>query len=306
MSILAKISFPGLGIGEINLNNVTFRIGNIDIAWYALIITFGMILAVAYVMYRAKDIGIGADEIIDFAIFVIPLGIIGARLYYVLMKLDEFHSIGEVFNIRSGGLAIYGGIIAGTLTVFVISKIKKIYFPALGDCVVPGLILAQSIGRWGNFVNVEAYGGVTSLPWRMSGNGIASNLLSKGLIDSQQYADILSGTLGVHPTFFYESMWNLIGFVLINIFFKHKKYDGQAILLVFGWYGLGRMWIEGLRTDSLYLFGSGIRVSQLLAGILFVGCTALLIYFEFKPPKREKFIYVKEKSKKKDKTWQKS
>ena len=291
------ISFPGLGIDSIELDSVAFSIGSIDIAWYALIIVFGMILAVTYIIYRAKSIGLTAEDVLDYTIFVIPFGILGARLYYVIMKIEDFHSLSEVFNIRNGGLAIYGGIIAGTLTVYIVSRIKKIYFPAMGDCVVPGLILAQSIGRWGNFVNVEAYGGVTSLPWRMSGNGIASSLLSKGIINAEQYADILSGTLGVHPTFFYESLWNITGFVLINIFYKHKKYDGQAILLVFAWYGFGRMLIEGLRTDSLYLFGSGIRVSQLLAGILFVGCTALLIYFKIKPPKREKFIYVKENNK---------
>lgn len=292
--MLAKVSFPGLGIGELNLNNIAFTIGDgFTIAWYALIITLGMILAVSYVMYRARKIGIKSDEIIDFAIFVIPIGIIGARLYYVLMKLDEFHSLKEVFNIRNGGLAIYGGIIAGTLTVIAVCKIKKIYFPAFGDCVVPGLILAQAIGRWGNFMNVEAYGSTTTLPWRMCGPSIASELLSKGMIDTSQYSEIMSGALGVHPTFFYESLWNIIGFVLINVFYKKKQYDGQFILIVFAWYGLGRLWIEGLRTDSLYLFSGPIRVSQLLAGLVFVCCTALLVYFAIKPPKRDKFYFQK-------------
>ena len=297
---LTMISFPGLGIGEVNLNSTAFQIGSLTIAWYALIITFGMILAVCYVIYRAKAIGIKVDDVTDFAIFVIPIGIIGARLYYVFMKLEDFNSIGEVFNIRSGGLAIYGGIIAGTLTVMAVCRYKKIYFPAFGDCIVPGLILAQSIGRWGNFVNVEAYGSPTRLPFRMCGSSIALDLRSKGLINSEQYEEILAGTLGVHPTFFYESVWNLIGFVLINIFYKKKKYDGQFILLIFGWYGLGRVWIEGLRTDSLYLFDSGIRVSQLLAALLLVTCTGLLIYFRVKRPKREMFFYIKE-IKKKDK-----
>ncbi len=300
MSVLTKISFPGIGIGEINLSSTAFSIGNVSIAWYALIITLGMILAVAYVMYRAKSIGIKFDDVIDFAIFVIPIGILGARLYYVLMKLEDFHSIGEVFNIRSGGLAIYGGIIAGTLTVIAVCYFKKISFPAFGDCIVPGLILAQSVGRWGNFVNVEAYGSPTRNALRMCGTSIANELLGKNLINSEQYSEIIAGTLGVHPTFFYESMWNLLGFVLINIFYKKKKYDGQFILIIFAWYGLGRLWIEGLRTDSLYLFGSGIRVSQLLAGILFVACTGLLIYFAVKRPRKEMFFYIKQ-NKKKDK-----
>lgn len=292
MHTLTKISFPGLGIGEMDLNSVAFSIGKTSIAWYALIITFGMVLAVAYVIYRAKSIGILYDEIIDFAIFVIPIGVLGARLYYVIMKIEEFHTIGEVFNIRNGGLAIYGGIIAGAITVIVLCKVKKIYFPALGDCVVPGLILAQSIGRWGNFINVEAYGSVTALPWRMCGSSIAYDLLRQGLITDAEVANILNGTLGVHPTFFYESMWNLIGFVAINLFYKHKKYDGQIILMVFGWYGLGRMMIEGLRTDSLYIFGV-IRVSQLLAAVIFLACTSLLIYFAIKRPQRP--MYIREK-----------
>ncbi len=286
------ISFPGLGIDKIELSET---VGNTPIAWYGLIITVGMILCVLYVIWRAGQIGIKSEIIIDYAIFVIPLGIIGARLYYVLMELDQFNSLGEMLDIRGGGLAIYGGIIAGAITVLVVSLVKKISFPAFGDCVVPGLILAQSIGRWGNFVNAEAYGSLTKLPWRMCGEEIAFEMSLKDMADSAQYDSIIEGTLGVHPTFLYESLWNLVGFVVINLLFKKKKYDGQIILLIFGWYGLGRMWIEGLRTDSLYLFGTGIRVSQLLAFCIFVACTALLIYFAKKPPKKEKFVYNSEK-----------
>lgn len=273
-----KLSFPGLGIGEFEVNETAFtlKFGNtsIDIAWYAIIITLGMIFAVAYTIWRAKDIGITVDDILDFVIFVIPIGVLGARLYYVIMEIEQYHSLKDVFNMREGGLAIYGGIIAGTLTVFVMSRIRKIYFPALGDCVVPGLIMAQAIGRWGNFINAEAHGGVTDIFCRM---GITN---------------ALGEVVCYHPTFLYESLWNIIGFIGINIFFKHKRYDGQNILLVFGWYGLGRMWIEGLRTDSLYLWGTSIRVSQALAALIFVACTAALIYFAIKPPKRP--LYHKE------------
>ena len=277
-----KISFPGLGIGEFEVNSNAFSIGNLSIAWYALIITFGMILCVAYIMYRAKGIGINSDVILDFALFVIPIGIIGARLYYVLSEIDRYSSFSEVINLRSGGLAIYGGIITGTITVFVICRIKKIYFPAFGDCVVPGLILAQSIGRWGNFMNGEAYGEQTDIFIRM------------GL-------DFGVGMKYYHPTFLYESLWNLVGFILINIFYKHKKYDGQIILMVFGWYGLGRMFIEGLRTDSLWfsLFGADFRTSQVLAAVVFVVCTFLLIYFAFKKPNREFYFRTPVKKTKK-------
>lgn len=269
------LSFPGLGIGEFQVNSVAFNLfGKYPIAWYAIIITFGMIMAVAYVMFRSKRIGISADEILDFAIFVIPFGIIGARLYYVLTTLENYKTLWDVINIRSGGLAIYGGIIAGTITVFAVCKYKKIYFPAFGDCVVPGLILAQAIGRWGNFINAEAHGYETDIFCRMG-------------IGSGEYA------VFYHPTFLYESLWNIIGFIAINFFYKHKKYDGQIILMIFGWYGLGRFWIEGMRTDSLYVPGTAIRVSQLLAALIFIACVAALIYFAIKPPKRELYTYVK-------------
>ena len=288
--MVRKISFPGLGIKELTLNSVAFEIFGLEIAWYALIITLGMILAVLYTMYRAKAVGIDYEQIIDFAIFVVPIGILGARLYYVLCELDQYDTFWEVFNIRQGGLAIYGGIIAGALTVFAVCKYKKIPFPAFGDCIVPGLILAQAIGRWGNFMNVEAFGSVTAAPWRMCGTSIAAYLSNQ--ITSEEIRGILDGSLGVHPTFFYESFWNIIGFVAINFFYKHKRYDGQIILLVFGWYGLGRAWIEGLRTDSLYIPGTPIRVSQLLAIIIFAACLGLLIYFAVKPPKKP--LYHKE------------
>lgn len=288
--MLKILSFPGLGINGMEMNSVAFSIFGISIAWYAIIITFGLILAIAYTMYRASKIGVDYEQIIDFAIFVVPFGILGARLYYVLCELDRYHSFWEIFDIRSGGLAIYGGIIAGAVTVFVVCKVKKIPFPALGDCIVPGLILAQSIGRWGNFVNVEAFGSVTDVAWRMSSPSIAQYLSNQ--ISAEEYLGILNGTLGVHPTFFYESFWNIIGFIAINFFYKHKKYDGQIILLVFGWYGLGRAWIEGLRTDSLYIPGTAIRVSQMLAILIFVGCLAAIIYFIIKPPKKPIYVRV--------------
>jgi phosphatidylglycerol:prolipoprotein diacylglycerol transferase len=277
---ITTVSFPGIGIGEFNVNSTAFTVFGVSIAWYAIIITLGMAFAVWYTSFRAKKIGISFDEIIDFALFVIPIGVIGARLYYVIMELDRYHSLKDVFNIRNGGLAIYGGIIAGGLTVLVVCFIKKIFFPAFADCVVPGLIMAQSIGRWGNFMNGEAYG---------YSDNINSFFLRMGL-GSGNFVKY------VHPTFFYESMWNLIGFIAINIFYKHKKYDGQIFLIIFGWYGLGRMWIEGLRTDSLMfsLFGVSFRVSQILAGFIFAVCTSALIYFAIKPPRKD--LYIRQKT----------
>ena len=275
MAYETKLSFPGLGIGEFTVDSEAFSLFGAPIAWYALIICLGMILAVCYIIFRAGQIGINSDHVIDFALFVIPFGVLGARLYYVLMELDSFDSIIDAFNIRNGGLAIYGGIIAGAITVFCVCKYKKIDFFAFADCVVPGLIMAQSIGRWGNFMNGEAFGSETT------------NFLRMGIYNFNSiYTFGKFEMVYVHPTFLYESLWNLVGFIAINIFYKHKKYDGQIFLMIFGWYGLGRMWIEGLRMDSLYLFGSSIRVSQALAILLFVACASLLVYFAIKKPNR--------------------
>ena len=270
-----KLSFPGLGIGEFTVDSEAFSLFGAPIAWYALIICLGMVFAVCYIIYRAGQIGINSDNVIDFALFVIPFGVLGARLYYVIMELDSFDSLIDAFNIRNGGLAIYGGIIAGAITVFCVCKYKKIDFLAFADCVVPGLIMAQSIGRWGNFMNGEAFGSETT------------NFLRMGIYNLNSiYTFGKYEMVYVHPTFLYESLWNLVGFIAINIFYKHKKYDGQIFLMIFGWYGLGRMWIEGLRMDSLYLFGSSIRVSQALAILLFVTCASLLVYFAIKKPNR--------------------
>ncbi len=279
------LSFPGLGIGEFTVDSIAFEIFGVSIAWYALIITCGMVAAVAYTIFRAKQIGILLDDVLDFVIFAIPIGIIGARVYYVLAELDRYmsyeHPLKEMLNIRSGGLAIYGGIIAGALAVIGVSHFKKIKFFAIADCCTPGIILAQAIGRWGNFMNGEAFGGQTSIFCRM------------GILNYNSMSDFKTGEMVyVHPTFLYESLWNILGFVLVNIFYKHKKYDGQVFFMVFGWYGLGRMFIEGLRTDSLYtnIFGLEFRTSQVLAAIIFIICAAFLIYFAIKKPNSELYI----------------
>ena len=267
---VSKISFPGLGIGEFSVDSVAFTIFGVEIAWYALLITCGMICAIIYTVVQSKKIGVTIDDVIDYALFTIPFGVIGARLYYVLSELDQYDTFLDVINIRQGGLAIYGGIIAGAITVFVVSIVKKINFFAFGDCVIPGVLLAQGIGRWGNFMNGEAFGYDTTIFCRM---GLQNHLTGGQL----KY---------VHPTFLYESLWNLLGVLLVYLFIRFigKKYDGQIILLTFGWYGFGRMLIEGLRTDSLYIPGTEIRTSQLLAAVIFVFCLVLLIVLAIKKP----------------------
>ena len=259
------ISFPGLGIEGFEVNPVAFSIFGFDIMWYGIIITLAMVAGFFVARHNAKSEKIKVDDVLDLAIFLIIFSMVGARLYYVLMKLENYHSLWEVLDVRKGGLAIFGGVGAGALTVFVVAKVKKIAPGKMYDMVAPGLILGQTIGRWGNFMNREAHGGETDLPWRM---GI-------------QYAGS-AVTKYYHPTFLYESLWNLIGFALMMIFYKKKKFNGQHAIFYMIWYGFGRFFIEGLRTDSLYfmksVFGETIRVSQVVGAVIFViGIIAMII-----------------------------
>lgn len=266
------VSFPGLGIGEGMISSVAFKIGNFEIMWYGICIALGMVMAIAYAAWRCKQQGIKVDDLIDIAIFAIFFGVIGARLYYVAFSPSQFKTIWDVLNLRSGGLAIYGGIIAGAATVVVVCIIKKISWRKLYDAAAPGVMIAQAMGRWGNFFNGEAYGALVE-----EGNPLY--FLRMGLISRNTFYDFhTTEMVYVHPTFLYESLWNVLGFVLINIIFKKKKFDGQNALYYFAWYGFGRMFIEGLRTDSLYIGNTGIRVSQMLGFLLFAVATALVVY----------------------------
>ena len=290
---ISKIAFPGLGIEPFDVSSVAFTVFGMEIAWYALIITFGMIAAVTYTVLMSKKIGITFEDVIDFALFVIPIGILGARLYYVFSEIEHYHSLADVLNIREGGLAIYGGIIAGGLTVLGVCYFKKINFFAFADYVAPGVLLAQGIGRWGNFMNGEAFGVETSSFIRM------------GLQNYNTYYDFATTEMVyVHPTFLYESLWNLLGVLAVFLFDKylHKKYDGQLFLMIFAWYGFGRTFIEGLRTDSLYLGPEewGIRVSQVLGAAIFIVCFSFLVYFFIKKPTKP--FYFKEAVKKDEKS----
>ena len=282
---MTTISFPGLGIPEFSINPVAIPIGKEGIRWYALLIVTGMIIAVLYAWRRNKAEGISFDTLIDFALFTIPVGIVGARLYYVffdwLARPENYKSFLDVIAIWNGGLAIYGGIIFGIITIFVVAKVKKMSWKTLSkffDSIAPGVMIAQALGRWGNFCNGEAYGSVTSLPWRMCSNNFAKDLLKQKMITVEQYNQMLgdSPALGVHPTFLYESLWNVIGFILINLVYKKKRFDGQIALMYIAWYGLGRTFIELLRTDSLTNGGS-IRVSSVLGLASFLVAGTLLV-----------------------------
>lgn len=265
------VNFPGLGL-SFELNRVAFSVFGHNVYWYGIIIAAGFLLAVFFGYHQAYRFGIENEPIIDFLFFAVPLAIIGARLYYVIFYLDLYIDADGSFNwgnaiaIWDGGLAIYGAIIMSIITVIVFCRVRKINTLAFLDLGSLGMLIGQCIGRWGNFVNVEAYGGVTDVAWRMSAERIANTLWNKGILESTEvYQAILSGELGVHPTFLYESLWNALGFVLLwMIARKWRKTDGQIFLSYLIWYGLGRAVIEGLRTDSLYFFNTGIRTSQML------------------------------------------
>lgn len=284
------VTFPGLGL-EFHLNRVAFHLLGHPIYWYGIIIASGFLLAVALCSRWAPRYGLTSDHVMDLLFFAVPMALVGLRVYYVLFYLDLYRRAdgsldwGAIFRITDGGLAIYGGIIAAVLTLLVFCRVRKVNFWAFADLGVQGLLIGQLIGRWGNFMNVEAYGGLTALPWRMCSESIANEMMSKGYLNSiQQYQAILDGSLGVHPTFFYESFWNLIGLLLIYWMGRRlRKFDGQLFLSYVLWYGVGRAWIEGLRTDSLYffgleLFGMPVRTSQLLAAVSAAVAAVLLIW----------------------------
>ena len=256
----SKIAFPGLGIGEFEIKRVAFEIFGRPVAWYGLIIAIGMIVAISYVMLRTREYkGIKPDDVVDFALFIIIFGVIGARLYYVITD-GGYDSFSEVIAIWNGGLAIYGGIIAGGITAVVVCLVKKIRYQCFLDMLAPAVMIAQAIGRWGNFCNGEAFGTETTSFIRMQ--------LTNALTAHQ--------TICVHPTFLYESLWNVLGFVLLNLLYRRRKFDGQIILGYFAWYGFGRMFIEGLRTDSLYV--GTFRISQVVGLVSFVLATAAMVY----------------------------
>lgn len=258
-----EISFPSL---DITMNPPSsFTIGPLTIHLYGIIIAAGLMLAVLYACRRSREFGIKEDDVIDGVLWVTPFAIICARLYYCLFSWDSYADDPiSILYIWNGGLAIYGGVIGAAIGVIVFCKIKKIKIPALLDLVALGFLIGQAMGRWGNFFNREAFGCRTDSFFRM------------GLLNS------ITGTVSYfHPTFLYESVWNVIGFVMLHFASKHRQYDGQIALGYAAWYGLGRTFIEGLRTDSLYL--GVFRVSQLLAAVTCFAALVVLVWQMFRP-----------------------
>lgn len=271
----AVISFPMLGDISFNPSN-SFTVFGYEVYWYGVILALGLVLGALYCAHRAHEFGLTSDDLYTMVIWFIPICIISSRLYYVLFKLDYFMANpGEIFDIRSGGLAIYGAIIGGIIVGFIFCRVKKIPFFAAADLVAFGLLIGQAVGRWGNFINREAFGAETDIFCRMG-------LSYPG-----------GESIFVHPTFLYESLWNFVGLILLHIWSKkHKrKFDGEIFWLYVLWYGLGRAWIEGLRTDSLYIASSDIRVSQLLAIVSALAAAAILIV-KLRKKQPQKALYV--------------
>ena len=262
------ISFPSLGISVNPPRSIS--LGPLNIYFYGIIIACGLVLAVLYCMNRSKEFGIQEDDILDGVLWVTPFAICCARAYYCIFAWHEYAADPiSVLYIWNGGLAIYGGVIGALIGVSVLCKLKKIKLPTMLDLVLLGFLIGQFIGRWGNFMNREAFGAPTD------------SFLRMGL-----YNTLTGQTEYYHPTFLYESVWNLCGFVLLHFLSKRRKYDGQIALCYAAWYGLGRCIIEGLRMDSLY-WGS-FRVSQVLAGISCVAAVIVLIWQHFREHPKEK------------------
>ena len=279
------IEFPNLFSGDIRIDRIAFSVFGIDIYWYGIIIAVGVVLGFAYALKHAKKVGLLADEVFDTAFIATIVGFIGARAYYcIFYNLDpantnKYTLWTAITGLRDGGLAIYGGIIAAVITGFVVCKIRKRPFLPLLDLAGLGFLIGQGIGRWGNFVNQEAFGAptATDLPWGMTGTIIID---SPNYINACKELGIESRAL-VHPCFLYESLWCIVGFLLIHFIGNRiRSFDGEIFLFYVVWYGAGRGWIEGLRTDSLY--AGSLRVSQVIAIASSAFALFLIIFFKLK------------------------
>ena len=276
-----NVQFPKLGL-ELAIRRVAFSPFGFDIYWYGLLIGVGVMMMLLTIFYRTPKLGINTDHFIDTIIGTTFGAIIGARAYYVAFAPFKYDSILDMINIRDGGLAIYGGVIGGLLLGMVACKIRKINIWDYCDIILSATLIGQSVGRWGNFMNQEAFGTNTDGLFGMISEGTVSylkrvqpSLAAQGII--------VDPSMPVHPTFLYESMWCLLGFVLLQLYFNRRRFKGEMACLYMIWYGVGRFFIEGLRTDSLEIF-AGLRASQLVAILSIIAGVVIIIYnrFDFK------------------------
>lgn len=268
------VQFPWLGL-EFVLNRVALSIGGFHIYWYGVIIALGMVLAMAYAFHYAPDFGIDTDRFIDVIIVGTVMSIVCARIYYVAFAPFEYNSIWEMIDIRQGGIAIYGAVIGAFVFGGLAAKVRKVPILPIFDVAAMGFLIGQGIGRWGNFVNQEAFGTNTTLPWGMYSQATHDYLA--GVLVTAPAGVTVDPTQPVHPTFLYESIWCLAGLLVLWRFLKKRRFNGQIFLMYVTWYGIGRFWIEGLRTDSLLLAG-GLRASQMLALVSVAVSVALHLY----------------------------
>ncbi|MCM1528570.1 MAG: prolipoprotein diacylglyceryl transferase [Alistipes sp.] len=293
---LTEIQFPKLG-WTFHIDPTAFTIFGIRIQWYGLIITLGLALAVLYCFPKMKRFGVDADRAIDAVLGGVIGGIVGARLYYVIFNWSDYKkdtlgaTLKAVINTRNGGLAIYGGIIGAMAVGLLICKLRKIKMLPMLDISVLGFLIGQGVGRWGNFFNQEAFGCNTDSFLGMTGGRIQATVMNGMQMGEELYASgmVMDWTKPVHPCFLYESLWCILGFVLLSTWSKRRKYDGQIFLMYLAWYGAERFMVEGLRADSL-MIGS-IRVSQALSAVIFIASVIILIVMGFKV-KRDPESYV--------------
>lgn len=271
-----EVWFPNLNIKIKTLNKVAFTIFGLDVYWYGILIAIGVILALFVVQKEAKRLGQNPEVYADCLIYTLVFSILFARIYYVIFSWDYFkNNLNEIFYIRNGGIAIYGGIIGAGITIWLYTKIKKLDFLEFTDTAIIGLLIGQIIGRWGNFINREAFGGYTDSLFAMrylknQVNNLTPDVLNNIItIDGVEY-------IQVHPAFLYESLWNLGVLIIILLYRKNKRFNGEISALYFILYGIGRVWIESLRTDSLIITGTNIAVSQLLSIILIIVFTLFI------------------------------
>ncbi|GFI37433.1 prolipoprotein diacylglyceryl transferase [Lachnospiraceae bacterium] len=273
------IEFPNLGIHLSSLGDHITVFG-FDIAYYGIIIGLGILAGIFIAAAEAKHTGQNPENYYDLAIYAVIFSILGARIYYVAFSWDMYKdNLKSIFNIRQGGLAIYGGVIAAVITVIIFAKVKNLSAPLLFDTAGLGLVAGQMIGRWGNFCNREAFGEYTDglFAMRLPTDAVRSSDITELMREHMETVEGVS-YIQVHPTFLYESVWCLMVLVIMLLYRKHKKFEGEVFLIYLLGYGLGRVWIEGLRTDQLWIPGTEIPVSQVLAGVLAVVSAGLIVY----------------------------
>lgn len=284
------VQFPGLGL-EFNINRVAFTIGGLDVYWYGVLIATGFLLALVFAFRYAVDFGIDADRLVDVVLVGSVCAVICARAYYVIFSPVPYESFADMIDIRQGGLAIYGGVIGAAVFGGLTCKWRKLPILPTFDLVAMGFLIGQSIGRWGNFVNQEAFGSNTTLPWGMYSQATANYLSSWQTVLAQDGV-IVDPSMPVHPTFLYESIWCAVGFFALRAYMKKRRFNGEIALMYAAWYGAGRFWIEGLRTDSLMLPGMTLRVSQLIALISVLAAVIAIVLIRRKIGKKELLVDI--------------